>query len=100
VRVKALSRRSRSARRLRKGRSVTVGVSSTGPLRDVTVVVVPSKRQTRVMGSGQIASLTGAGRVRVKLAKSLKRGRYLILVSGVDEQGRRATARRAVRVRR
>jgi hypothetical protein len=98
VTVKAPSRKARSARRLRKGRSLTVGVTSSAPLRDVTAVLVPARRQTRVLGSGRTASLTGSGRVRIKLARTIRRGRYVILVSGLDEQGRRATARRAVTV--
>ncbi|HEX2087717.1 MAG TPA: hypothetical protein VHF89_18675 [Solirubrobacteraceae bacterium] len=100
VSVRAPSKRARSARRLRRGRTLLVGVSTSAPLRDVTAVLVPARQQTRVLGKGRVASLTGTGSVRLAIGRSLKPGRYLILVGGVDEQGRRVAGRRAITVTR
>ncbi|HEX8085794.1 MAG TPA: hypothetical protein VF529_15995 [Solirubrobacteraceae bacterium] len=99
VAVKSPSRKARSAKRLRKGRSLAVGVTTSAPLHDVSVALTPA-RGPRVLGSGRLASLAGSGTVKVKLGKSLKPGRYVLLVGGTDDQGRRVTAKRAFTVTR
>ena len=98
--VSSLSRKARSARRLRKGRSVAVAVATTAPLKNVTALLVPSSRRSQVLGSGRSASVARRGTVRLKLKKAAKRGRYVLLVSGIDAQGRRIVAQRAVTVTR
>jgi hypothetical protein len=99
VAVKSPSRKARSAKRLRKGRSLAVGVTTSAPLHDVSVALTPA-RGPKVLGSGRLASLAGSGTVKVKLGKSLKPGRYVLLVGGTDDQGRRVTAKRAFTVTR
>ena len=61
VTIRPLSRTARSARRLRRGARVSVGLDASGPLRDVTVALVPAGRSPKILGSGRLASLGRLG---------------------------------------
>ena len=97
--VRALSRRARTAKRLRKGRRFAASVATTAPLTRVTAVLVPARRRTQVVASGRTARIAKTGSVRLKLRRAARRGRYLLIVAGIDSSGRRVIAQRTVSVR-
>lgn len=101
VTIGAPSRKARSSRRLGKGKRLTVNLTSTAPLTRITGIVASTRARTRVLGTGRVTKVgAGRGRVGLRLAKRLKPGRYVIVVSGFDAQGRRVIAERTISVTR
>jgi ABC-2 type transport system ATP-binding protein len=91
----------RGARRARKGRRFKVRVRARGAgLRGVRLVL-RNRRGKRVGRSGVINLRAGKTRkVRVRVRRRLKRGRYRLSGSGVTAEGRRINGARRLRVRR
>ena len=68
-----------SARKLNRARSLTASVAATGPVTGVTAVLKSGKK---VVGKGSLASLNGTKKLKLKLTRKLKPGRYVLSVLG------------------
>jgi hypothetical protein len=79
-----------------KNRVLAVKLRSSEPL---TAIGARLSRGSKVFGTGKLARLNGAGTLKVKVPKSLKKGAYALDVAGTDGQGRRRIASFKLKVR-
>ncbi|HEY2983151.1 MAG TPA: hypothetical protein VGJ38_03285, partial [Jatrophihabitantaceae bacterium] len=86
-----------SARTARKGRTLRVRVQATRAITDLRVQLRAASGRGAVLASGAARSLSGAGTLRLKLARTLKKGRYALVATGTVD-GRRLRAVQRVRV--
>ena len=70
-------------------KSVAIKLKASEPLTDLGVRI---SRGTKAFGTGKAAQLSGAGTIKVKVPKGLKKGAYALDVAGTDGQGRRRIA--------
>jgi redox-regulated HSP33 family molecular chaperone len=85
-----------TAKRMAKGKTLTLRLRSTGALSAVTVQV---RKGSKVVGKGTAKQLAGTGAVKVRLSKALGKGRYTVAVTGTDASGAKQTATAALKVR-
>ena len=86
-----------SARKLNRARSLKASVTSSGPVTDVTAVL---KYGRKVVGKGALASLNGTRKLKLKLTRRLKPGRYVLAVLGKAESGSTVGGGVPVKIRR
>lgn len=95
--VVAFSKVIGSARKARKGRTLRVKVRSTRAITKLTVRLRDARG--RVVARGKLRRLDGLGTLKLKIARSLKVGRYTARASALVD-GRRQTVSQAVFAKR
>jgi hypothetical protein len=82
--------------RLKKGKVLAHKVRASESL---TAVAAQVRNSKAVFGKSRPVSLSGAGTLRIRLGKALKKGSYTVDLAGTDSQGVRrfAAARLTVR---
>jgi len=86
-----------SARRLRRSKGFTVPVTVSRGVASITATLTKGRR---VMGAGRAGATARAAKLRVKLRKRLKAGRYQLTLVADDGAGTRTVKTLKVRVRR
>lgn len=86
-----------SARKLNRARSLTARVESTGTVRGVKAFLSSGKK---IVGKGSLSSLSGKSKVKLKLGRKLKPGRYTLAVAGRSSSGATVPAGVKVKIRR
>ena len=86
-----------SAKKLRKARRFTVKLS--GKATSLTAAVRKSATGGANLATGKLAKLDGTGRLTMKIRRKLKKGTYVLVVSGKNAEGRAAGGGVKFRVR-
>jgi hypothetical protein len=76
-------------------KSVALKLQASQP---VTKLGARLSKGKKVFGTGKLAKLSGAGTLKIKLSKALKKGTYQLAIAGTDAQGRRGAATFKLRV--
>ena len=77
------------ARKAKKGRKFTIKVASTQHLTDLVVSLYGKSGAGKPFMSGKLASLNGTAKMKLKVARKAKRGKYVLKATGnVDGQAR------------
>jgi hypothetical protein len=86
------------AKRLAKTRRITVKLrgKATALKAQLRAGVAPD---AKVLGTGRLATLDGSGKLKLKLRGKLKRGRYVLSLTGRNADGAAAEGAVGVRVR-
>ena len=96
----SITTRSASSRKLRKAKKLVVGLRSSAPVDNITVTL---KKGAKKLASGKVAAIVTSGRATLKLkgkARRLKTGKYRLIASGTDKQGRPVSTGATRRVKR
>jgi len=80
----------------RRGRKLSIALQTSAPLSDVRATLL---RGSRTVAAGRLGSLRDRGKIAVKAARALKRGRYVLRVTAKDEHGRDVGASRRISLR-
>jgi hypothetical protein len=70
-------------------KTVAIKLKASEPL---TAVGIRISKGKKAFGTGKAAKLSGAGTIKVKVAKGLKKGSYILDVAGTDGKGQRRIA--------
>ncbi len=82
--------KSAKAKKAKKGRTLKLRVRAS---ETITNLAIQLRNARKTFGTARLASVDGGGTLKLKLKKTLKKGRYVIDMVGDDAQGRhRATA--------
>ncbi|HVL95101.1 MAG TPA: hypothetical protein VM266_04515 [Solirubrobacteraceae bacterium] len=87
-----------TARKLAKGRRFTIGLKGTAS-QLVAQVRTSTQPDAKVLGSGKLARLNKKGKLTLKLRGKLKKGRYVLYMSGRNADGAAAEGAIGLRVR-
>jgi len=82
--------------RARAGRSIKVRVRSTGRISRVQAVL---RRGKRTVGRGRLSRIDGSATLRLRAGKRLRRGRYVLQLTGRDASGAKVSTRRTLTLR-
>lgn len=85
----ALGTQRLSAKKASKSRKATIFLSSTGLVTDLVATL--ESGSGKVVGRGRLAKLDGAGKLRLKLRKKLKKGDYTLGLEGTGSDGLKRT---------
>jgi hypothetical protein len=83
------------AKKAKKGKKLSVKLTSTKPITNLTATL---KKGSKKVGSGKLASLDGKGTLKLKLSKTLKKGKYTLTSTGTVD-GATATAKQTVKLK-
>ena len=81
----------------RAAKKLKASLSTSAPLSNLTATLA---RGGKAQATGKLARLAGSGKIALKAKKRLKPGRYVLTVTGTDEQGRTVTGQAPVTIRR
>jgi hypothetical protein len=84
------------AKKVSKARGFAVKLKSPVALTGLKATL---KKGTKTVGTGSLASLSGSGSMKIKVAKAIKKGTYALTFAGKGAGGQTATAAVAVRVK-
>ena len=85
-----------TAKRVKKGRTLTLSLRSTETLSGVTVKLLKGRT---VVAKGAAKQLAGSGAVKLRVGKALRKGTYTVAVTGTDASGAKRTATTSLKVR-
>ncbi len=88
---------SASARKLARTRRLKVRLTTSAQLTKVTLALLKGRK---VIASGRAARLASSGTVTLRTPKSLKAGSYRLVAAGAAADGSRATASRALKIKK
>ena len=86
-----------SARKARKGKTLTVGVAVSREVRNITSILRRGKTE---VGRGALGTTSGSAKLKVKLRKGLKKGKYSMYTQATDAQGTKVSRTVAFRVKK
>lgn len=86
------------AAKAKKGKTLTLSVEALSPITNLSVTVKASSGKGATLASGKLSSLKGKGKLKLKLKRALKKGRYALLASGVVD-GKKLRSAQQVGVR-
>jgi hypothetical protein len=78
------------AKKAKKGKTLKVKVRSTKPITKLSVTLKKSNGKGKALATGKLKSLNGVGKLKLKLRKKLKKGRYLLLATGTVDGTKRS----------
>ena len=84
------------ARTVSKKKALTVGLEAGEPLTGISGKLARGKK---TLGTGKLASLSGKGKLKLKVRKKVKKGTYTLTISATKADGRKATTAVQVRLR-
>jgi hypothetical protein len=70
------------AKKAKKGKSISVKVSSTAPVTNLSAKLKKASGKGATLASGKLAQLNGPGKLKLKFKKTLKKGKYLLIATG------------------
>jgi hypothetical protein len=86
------------AKKAKKGKSISVKVRSTAPVTNLSAKLKKSSGKGGTLASGKLAQLNGAGKLKLKFKKTLKKGKYALLLAGTVN-GSTQSAKLAVKLK-
>jgi hypothetical protein len=73
-------------------RSLTLRAASKNGVSNVDAILVSGGKKGKVVGRGRIASLKGKGKLKLKISKKIKKGRYTLQLVGNNANGNGGSA--------
>jgi hypothetical protein len=70
-----------------KGKSLVLGLKASKPVSKLAAKLL---KGTKTVGSGKLASLSGSGKLKLKLSSKLKKGSYVLTLTGSLSDGSKA----------
>jgi hypothetical protein len=86
----------KKAKRLRKGKKLAIKLTSR---EKITKLAAQLRKGSMVVGKGKLAQLSRRGTLRLKLTKTLRRGKYTLDLAGNDAHGAHRLTQAVIRVR-
>jgi hypothetical protein len=86
------------AKKAKKGKSISVKLTSTAPVANLKAKLKKASGKGATLATGKLASLDGKGRLKLKFKKTLKKGKYKLLVTGTVD-GITQTAKLGVKLK-
>ena len=86
-----------SARKAKKGKTIAVGVTVSREVQSITSILRRGKTE---VGRGSLGRTAGSAKLKVLVAKKLKKGRYSLYTEAVDAQGTKVSRTVAVKVKK
>jgi hypothetical protein len=87
-----------SAKKVSKTRRIAIKLSGKATGLQATLRQGAGGPEGRIVAAGKLASLNGAGKLTLKLKGRLKKGRYMLVLTGRNASGQPAEGRLAVKV--
>jgi hypothetical protein len=81
------------AAKAKKGKKIVLKLRSTKPVTNLKVEILAKSGKGKALATGKLKSINGAGKVTLKVAKALKKGKYTLRATGTVD-GRSATVAR------
>jgi hypothetical protein len=85
------------AKRLAKTRRITLKLS--GNATGITAALHKGTADGKVVGTGKLAALRGKGKLKLKLSRKPKKGKYVLTMAGKNADGRSASGAVALKIR-
>jgi hypothetical protein len=86
------------AKKAKKGRSISVKVRSTAPITSLKAKLKNASGTGATLATGKLAQLDGAAKLKLKFKRTLAKGSYKLIASGVVD-GTRLTAKKTVKLK-
>ena len=86
-----------SARKAKKGKTLAVGVTVSREVKSITSIL---RRGSKTVARGSRGTTSGSAKLKLLIAKSLKKGKYSLYTEAVDAQGTKVSRTIALKVRK